>query len=282
MINYNGSILENNALPTSEIIRAAKYGDAIFETMRFREGKVLFIEDHYFRMMASMRILRMAIPHEFTPEFLVNEVVKLADELKVANGRVRFQVCRAGEGTYTPLTNDSVNWWIELGDLETKDYPIYERGLVVDLFKDHYVQPGLLSTLKSANSLVYVLAGIFAKENGLDQMILVNDQKMVVESNLGNLFVLEGNVLKTPSLESGALRGVFRKNLLEWAKELHLEVEECDINPFSLQKADEIWVTNTIKGVQWVEQYRKKQYTGTKATEMQSLLNRRLNVLGSL
>lgn len=282
MINYNGSIIENKALPTSEIIRATKYGDAIFETMRFREGKVLFIEDHYFRMMASMRILRMGIPHEFTPEFIVNEVVKLADDLKVANGRVRFQVCRAGEGMYTPLTNDSVNWWIELEKLESQDYPIYERGLVVDLFKDHYVQPGLLSTLKSANSLLYVLSGIFAKENGLDQMILVNDQKMVVESNLGNLFVLEGNVLKTPPLLSGALRGVFRKNLLEWAKELHLEVEECDINPFSLQKADEIWVTNTIKGVQWVEQYRKKQYAGTKATEMQSLLNRRLNVLGSL
>jgi len=173
-------------------------------------------------------------------------------------------------------------WWMELEELGSQDYTWTSKGLKVDLFKDHYIQPGLLSTLKSSNALPYVLAGIFAKENGLDAMLLVNDKKMLVEANAANIFVLKDNVLKTAPLEDGPLRGVFRKNLIGWAKEIGLEIKEESINPFELQKADEIWLTNTISGVQWVEKYRKRTYKGDKAKELVELLQRKLNVLGSL
>jgi branched-chain amino acid aminotransferase len=224
----------------------------------------------------------MEIPMEFTPEFFVNEAKKLADAMGHINARVRLQLVRIANGKYTPVGDVGVSWWMELEPLEKSDYSLNERGLKVELFKDHYVQPGLLSTLKSSNSLLYVLAGIFAQENGYDQMLLINDEKMVVESNLGNIFVLKDDVLSTPPLESGALRGVFRKNLLSFAEDLKIKVVEEKINPFSLQKADEIWLTNTVQGVQWVEQYRKKVYSGEKAKELVAMLNRKLNVLGNL
>lgn len=282
MINYNGTITTFSELDSNDISRASKYGDAVFETIRMREGKLLFIEDHYFRLMASMRILRMPIPMEFTPEFFVEEAEKLAEEVAVTNGRLRLQVVRKATGKYTPSSDQSATWWMELEELEEADYSWSEQGLTVELFKDHYVQPGLLSTIKSSNSLVYVLAGVFAQENGYDAMLLVNDKKMLVEANAANVFVLKDGVLKTAPLEDGALRGVFRKNLLAWAKEIGLEIKEESINPFELQKADEIWLTNTITGVQWVEKYRKRTYSGEKAKAMVELLGRKLHVLGSL
>ena len=282
MINYQGDIIELNALPVQDVKRATMYGDAVFETIRMRDNKLLFVEDHYFRLMASMRILRMPIPMEFTPEFFVDEANRLAEEVAVTDGRLRLQVVRKSEGKYTPDDNNECVWWMELEELGSQDYTWTSKGLKVDLFKDHYIQPGLLSTLKSSNALPYVLAGIFAKENGFDAMLLVNDKKMLVEANAANVFVLKDNILKTAPLEDGPLRGVFRKNLIGWAKEIGLEIKEESINPFELQKADEIWLTNTISGVQWVEKYRKRTYKGDKAKELVELLQRKLNVLGSL
>ena len=75
---------------------------------------------------------------------------------------------------------------------------------------------------------------------------------------------------------------MFRKNVVEWAKDIKLEVQEASINPFDLQKADEVWITNTIRGIQWVGQYRKKSYGAEKAKEMIDMINRKLNVLGAL
>ena len=282
MINYQGDIIELNALPVQDVKRATMYGDAVFETIRMRDNKLLFVEDHYFRLMASMRILRMPIPMEFTPEFFVDEANRLAEEVAVTDGRLRLQVVRKSEGKYTPDDNNECVWWMELEEQSSQDYTWTSKGLKVDLFKDHYIQPGLLSTLKSSNALPYVLAGIFAKENGFDAMLLVNDKKMLVEANAANVFVLKDNILKTAPLEDGPLRGVFRKNLIGWAKEIGLEIKEESINPFELQKADEIWLTNTISGVQWVEKYRKRTYKGDKAKELIELLQRKLNVLGSL
>lgn len=281
MINFNTQLQDLEQLPISALARAARYGDSVFETIRMREGKLLFIEDHYFRLMASMRILRMSIPMEFTPEFIIDQSLRLAEERGFENGRLRLQVVRSGGGTYTPTSN-SVDWWMELDPLEHRDYVINDSGLTVDLFKDHYVQPGLLSTLKSSNALPYVLGSIYANENDFDAVLLVNDAKQLVEANYGNVFLVQGNTLRTSPLEDGALRGVFRKNVIEWAKDIHLEIQEASINPFDLQKADEVWITNTIRGIEWVGQYRKKSYSNAKATEMMEMVNRKLNVLGTL
>ncbi len=59
MINYNGTLIAYNQLPVEDVKRATFYGDALFETIRMRDNKLLFIEDHYFRLMSSMRILHV-------------------------------------------------------------------------------------------------------------------------------------------------------------------------------------------------------------------------------
>ena len=281
MINYNTQLQDFDQLPSAALTRAARYGDGVFETIRMREGKLLFIEDHYFRLMASMRILRMMIPMDFTPEYIVDQALRRAEERGFENGRLRLQIVRSGGGAYTPNSN-AIDWWMELDPLDAKDYVMNEVGLKVELFKDHYVQPGLLSTLKSSNALPYVLGSIYAKENQFDAVLLVNDARQLVEANYGNVFLVQGNVLRTAPLEDGALRGVFRKDVVEWAKDIKLEVQEASINPFDLQKADEVWITNTIRGIQWVGQYRKKSYGAEKAKEMIDMINRKLNVLGAL
>ena len=272
MLNYNGKILPIDAVNITPNNRAFNYGDAIFETVKVINGKVIFWEDHYFRLMASMRMLRMRIPIEFTLEFIEQEILKTVDANETqTNVRVKFFVSRKDGGFYKPETNQ-VDYLISVNEIKSKELNTYK----VDLFKDFYVYSGHLSTIKSNNKLVNTLASIFASENDLDNCILLNERKGVVEVTNANLFLIKDNTIKTPSLTEGCLKGVLRGKIIEMIeKNPDYSIEETVITPFEIQKADEVFITNSIIGIQPVTHYRKKEFK----VEVSKKLNASLKVL---
>ncbi|OIQ24103.1 aminotransferase class IV [Lacinutrix sp. MedPE-SW] len=275
MINVNGNITENNQILTPEN-RGYSYGDALFETIKVSHGKILFLEDHYFRLMASMRIMRMEIPMHYTMEFFEEELNKTvsANSLENASARAKIQVHRNVGGLYLP-TNKEVSFIISVKKLETDFYLLDETHYEVDLFKDFYVAPGLLSTLKSNNKAINVVGNIYAKENDLDNCLLLNTNKSVVEALNGNLFLVKGKTIKTPPLADGCLKGIMRLQILNILELLpEYTVEEASISPFELQKADELFITNVITGIQPISKYRKKKF----GNEVAKLLLQKLNV----
>ncbi|WP_237274921.1 aminotransferase class IV [Tenacibaculum ovolyticum] len=258
MINFNGKIISEKELQLSNENRAFKYGDAIFETIRVFNSKVVFIEDHYFRLMASMRMLRMKIPMKFTLEFLQEEILKIVRELpKSKNYRVRLTVYRKDGGLYKPTTNE-IDYLIEGNEFSEVEKTSY----TIDLFKDFYNYSGLLSTIKTTNRMINTLSAVFADENDLDNCVLLNERKGVVEATNGNIFVVKGTVVKTPALTEGCIKGIIRKKVIEiLEKNPNYSIEETAISPFELQKADEVFITNAIVGIQSVSNYRKKVFT---------------------
>jgi branched-chain amino acid aminotransferase len=273
MINFNGAITssENNLLTHN---RGFLYGDAVFETVKILNSKILFLEDHYFRLMASMRIVRMEIPMNFTMEYLDEQILTLAKAKKLENSaRARISVYRNDGGYYLPKSN-TVSFLIAIESLENSAYSIVQKEYVVDLYTDFYVAKQLLSSIKTTNKLLNITASIYASENGLDNCLLVNDSKNVIEAVQGNLFMLKGNRLITPPVSEGCLNGVMRKQILSLAKTIeNLEVVEEAISPFDLQKADELFITNVIKGIQPITKYRKKEY----AIDFSQVLLQKLN-----
>lgn len=269
MVNFNGELLFEEHVSLSINNRGFLYGDAVFETMKVSKNKVVFAEDHYFRLMASMRMLRMKIPMEFTLEFMEEEVmktVKVQDDSE--NYRVRLSVFRNEGGYYTPEQN-TISYLIKVEALDIKEKKEYK----IDVFKDFYVYSGLLSTVKTNNKILNTLASIFAKENELDNCVLVNENKNVVEVANGNLFVVKGNVIKTPPLSDGCLKGVVRKKLIEiLEKNADYTLAEESFSPFEIQKADEVFITNSIVGIQPVTQYKKKVFTPKVALALQNTL----------
>ncbi|ETN96295.1 aminotransferase class IV [Zhouia amylolytica] len=262
MINFNGDILANESKFLNHNNRGLRYGDGLFETLKVVNAKILFWEDHYFRLMSSMRILRMDIPMEFTLEFLEKEIISLikTNQLESTTARVRLNVFRDAAGYYLPENND-VSYVIEAVEIENPFYVIDESPYEVELFKDYYVEPGLLSTLKSNNRIINVVGSIYASENEYDNCLLVNNNKNVVEALNGNVFLVKGNVIKTPPITDGCLNGIMRKqlmNVLESVEEC--ELKEESISPFELQKADELFITNVITGIRPITKYRKKQF----------------------
>jgi branched-chain amino acid aminotransferase len=274
MINFNGQIVDNNTL-LSINNRGLNYGDALFETIKTSYGKVLFWEDHYFRLMASMRIMRMEIPMNFTMQYLESQIQELliANNLQNVSSRVKLLVYRNEGGLYLPTTND-ISFVISSAKLEDDFYLPKEGPYEVDLFKDFYIAPSLLSTLKTNNKAIHVVGSIFSKENKLQNCLLLNTEKQVVEALNGNLFLVKGTIIKTPPLEDGCLKGVMRKQIIEILKTFsEYDIQEASISPFELQKADELWVTNVITGIQPITKYRKKSFTNKTAKQVLQKLN---------
>lgn len=274
MDNCNGdtTALENKLTHN----RSFLYGDAVFETLKIVQGKILFLEDHYFRLMASMRILRMEIPMDFTMEFFEEQLLStVKNEGFLDSARVRITVYRNDGGYYLPLTN-TISYLIHATPLQNQVYVLESKSCEVDLYKDFYISKQLLSTLKTTNKVLHVTASIYAYENDLDNCILLNESKNVVEVLQGNIFMLQGTKLITPPISEGCCNGILRKQLIALAKKMEgLEVVEEIISPFDLQKADELFYTNVIKGIQSITKYRKKEFK----TDLASSLVEKLNEL---
>jgi branched-chain amino acid aminotransferase len=279
MVNFNGAIVSEDANVLVQN-RGFLYGDAVFETVKIVNEKILFLEDHYFRLMSSMRVIRMEIPMNFTLEYLEEQILLLLKNNKIASSaRARITVYRNDGGYYLPK-NNTVSFLIHAVPLEAAEYFISESEYEVDLYKDFYITKHLLSSIKTTNRLINVTGSIYASENGLDNCILINDSKNIVEALQGNIFMLKDKRLITPPVSEGCLNGVMRKQILELAKKMNgIEVAEEIISPFDLQKADELFVTNVIKGVQPITKYRKKEFSIEVSKTLVAMLNESLNLV---
>lgn len=275
MLNFNGERIPQNTNFINQNNRGLRYGDSLFETIKVVNNRINFWEDHYLRLMASMRILRMEIPMNFTMEFLENEILQViqANNLENSAVRIRITIFRNDGGLYTPLTNN-VSYIIEAKTLENSFFVLDESPYEVELFKDFYVNTDMLSTLKTNNKIIHVVGSIFAQENKYQNCLLLNNQKMIVEALNGNIFMVIGNTIKTPPKKDGCLNGILRKKLVEIIGKLpQYTLEEASISPFELQKADELFITNAIVGIQPITKYRKKIYSHIVAQDLIGKLN---------
>jgi len=278
MVNFNGNIQENSSI-SIENNRGFLFGDSIFETIKVLDNKVLFLEDHYFRLMASMRICRMEIPMNFTMEYFEEQILNLIQSLKNSNSfRVRFTVYRDSEGFYLPKSRN-VQFIVTTTPLNSELYSFQKEIYEVELYKDSYVPKQLLSTLKTNNKMLQITGSIFADENGYDNCLVLNDEKNVIEALQSNIFMKTGNVVSTPPVSDGCLNGIMRKQILEILKKMEgIEVKETSISPFDLQKADELFLTNVVSGIQPITKYRKKEYTTEFASDVLKRLNAKIRL----
>ncbi|NNL08900.1 MAG: aminotransferase class IV [Croceitalea sp.] len=275
MVNFNGCFFD----PVSPIInansRVLEFGDALFEELRVINGAFMFWEAHYFRLMSSMRILRMEIPMEFTMEFLEDAIRNTISKSGLENKPVAVTIIVVRRNGMDNTVNDtSVDYLIKVKPLDNPFFILDEKGLKVELFKDFYLNSDMLSNLNSNNKSINVVAQIYAQENGYDSCLLINTNKHVVQAIAGNLFMITANHIKTPPLTDGCIDGIVRKQLIELAMNLtDYQLEETSISPFELQKADELFIANDLTGINSIGNYRKKVYTNEVAKILVGQLN---------
>ena len=271
MINFNGKITDLSDQLINN--RAFLYGDAVFETLIIFNDKILFWEDHYFRLMSSMRIIRLDIPDKYTPEFFKENIIKIHNNIsQTGNSRIRINIYRSSGGKYKPEKN-TPSFIISCESINYNTYKLNKGHYEVDLYKDYYLDNQLISSIKSNNKIINVVASIYASENGFNNCILLNKDKLVSEFINSNLFIIKDEKIYTPTLKSGCLNGVVRKNLFKILSSSSFELCEQDLSTFDITQSDEIFGTNIAQGIFSVTKFRKKDYDCSKTKKIITMLN---------
>ncbi|MFT6502501.1 MAG: branched-chain amino acid aminotransferase [Crocinitomicaceae bacterium] len=272
-VNSNGTILENDGPTIQAGNRGHLYGDGVFESIRIIRGRPVNLTNHILRMLEGAKMIKMRAPNYLNESFFADKIGELLQKSGITEaGRCRISLDRATGGTYIPESNE-VEYFIEVYPMESNSFKLNQRGLEVDLFMDLKKPKSKLSNFKTKNGLIYILAAITAKEKNLDDYLISNSQGGILESTSANLFVVSNGVLYTPGLEEGCLAGTMRMQVINLAIKNGIKVYECNVLPQNLLVADEIFLTNAIKGIVWVSGYRTKRYFSTTAKKLIDLLN---------
>ena len=273
-VNHNGEILPNATPLLTADNRSFQYGDGLFETIRFVKGVPLFFEDHFHRLLSGMMLLQMKFDGAFDMNYFAEQIGALCRQNQHEQAaRVRLTFYRKAGGYYTPEVNEN-GFVIQTEALPEATFDVQPKGLKIDIYKETPKQPGRFANLKTANCLVYILAGLYKKQKGLDDCLILNTSGAIVESISSNIFIVRQGVLYTPSLSDGCVAGIMRMQILKIARQNNKKVIEKSISPDELLLADEVFLTNAITGIRWVVAFRNKRYFNTTAKWFVELLNK--------
>jgi branched-subunit amino acid aminotransferase/4-amino-4-deoxychorismate lyase len=275
-MNYvfaRGEYVSENQLVLTRDNRAFRFGDGFFESIRVFNGKAVFFENHFARIRDCLPIFRIIPPENFSQQLLQSQVNGLIERNGIREGgRVRITFFRKSQGFYSPRNND-LGYIIEAEATPENNFLLNPAGKTVDIYTELRKDINRLSIYKTLNAQLYVMSSLWAREKGYDEALVQNNKGAVIESTSSNIFIVSNGVLYTPSLDDGCVAGTMRMNVINLAIDNKIKVYECTLNPQNLLTADELFLTNAIRGVEWVVSYRTKRYYNEMSKRMLTLLN---------
>ena len=272
-VNNNGSVLAGDAPTILPGNRAHLYCDGVFESIRIINGQPLNLENHILRLLAGARAIHMRPSASYSTAFFEAKILELCELSGISEGgRCRLSLDRISGGAYLPDANDAT-YYIEVYQYEVNHFELNARGLELDIYQEMKLQKNLLSNFKTKMGLPYVMAALNAKSKGLDDLFLTDYRGQILESSSCNVFIISNGVLYTPGLEEGCLAGTMRMQIINLALANGIKVYESALLPQHLLAADEIFLTNAIRGVNWVGGYRTKRYQNNISRKLVVLLN---------
>ncbi len=266
-ICFNGKIISGAEPVLMASNRGYRYGDGLFETMRVLNSRILLAGYHFERLFTSFSLLKYEVPGLVTKEKLEQDILHLCKR----NGceklaRVRLSVFRGNGGLYED--DKMLQYLIECWPLNESVNKLNENGLVIDIYPDAQKSCDKFSNLKSANFLPYTMAAHYAKENKLNDCLVLNATGSIADSTIANVFIIKNNVVITPGLESGCINGVMRRHLLARMPDAGYAVRETEVFVNDIETADEFFLTNAVNGIRWVRQFKDMIYTNVKTIEI--------------
>ena len=273
-MSMNGKILPAARGVLQSSNRSFRYGDGFFETIRASRGRILWAGRHFGRIQQTASLLKMILPREFNREYFEQQLLDLYEKNHpgAPAARLRLSFFREEGGFYTPCRPEA-SFLIESVPLEQQQFVLNKKGLMIGVFPDLRKNQDFLAGIKSCSALVYVMAGIYAETRQWDDCILLNQEGFVAEAISSNLFIMKDQELFTPSLDQGCVNGIMRSVILDIASLLKIKTHEVMLSPEDLLGADELFLTNTIKGVSWVSGFGPKRYFNRKAPLLVDYLN---------
>ena len=251
--NYNGKIHPEGTPVIGVDNRGLRYGDGLFETIKMINGKLLFEDDHFARLWKGLKALEFDVPKNLTVDFLQKEMIALAQKNGHANAaRIRLNIVRGDGGLYD-AKNHLPNYIIQSWPLAPSNGEWNSNGLVLGIYEAAKKSCDLLSNLKHNNYLPYVLAALKAKSQKWNDAIVLNTNGRICDTTIANIFIVKDGAVFTPSLQEGCVAGVMRRVVIQQVLKSGIDLIEKEISISELLAADEVFLTNSIYNIRWVQ-----------------------------
>lgn len=258
-INFNGSIQSENVPLIHSWNRSFRYGDGLFESIAIVKSQIPFLDDHWGRLAGGAKLLSLELSPDLSKEFLRKSILELLSLNSIKdNAYARVHLYREGKGRYNP-TGMLAGYLIEVEPVSDL-FSLNGKGLTIGIFTGATKSIDDLSNYKTCSALTYVLASIHKTKSGWDDCLILNSRSNICESTNSNVFFLKNKFLLTPSLAEGCVNGVMRRQVISIAGMSGLQVEETVIETEALSEADEIFLTNAVSGIRWVQSYGNSKY----------------------
>ncbi len=229
-------------------------GDAVQVTFFVKNGVLVMAEESYFFLMASMRKMKLPIPLSYTLEFFIELFNEPISNLENGNARINF--IAFNNQTDTQSVEIAYAFSISEDDLLFQ----LKNEIEIDLIKEINVNTNLLSSIKvHCPENIYALK--YAKENDLDDVILLNPNKRIARAIQGNLLFLKESVVSVPKQSEGAYISPLMENFITYLHNNNLvEINPTELIAFESQKAEEIVLISDEKGLFSVKKIRNKNF----------------------
>ncbi|MVM28809.1 aminotransferase IV [Spirosoma sp. HMF4905] len=248
---YNSDILSENEFCLLANDRAFQYGDGLFETIRYENGRVWYWPDHFARLTAGMAALQLNQPDGFSTETVYQGIRHLlsVNDLTEQTARIKIQIWRQSGGLYTPSTNDA---HILISARAGQGFSLTEKS-ITGIYEAFRLVQSPVSAFKTLNALPYVMAGLYRQQHAFDDVILLDTTGNLAECLASNLFWYTNQTLFTPSLQTGCIGGIVRQQLLRIAPSVGIIVSEGIFKPTVLTQAEVVFCAN-VMGIQSLRQ----------------------------
>ncbi|MFY7898621.1 MAG: aminotransferase class IV [Chitinophagaceae bacterium] len=258
--NQNGLIIREDKAVVSINNRGFRYGDGFFETMKFMNNQIVLSDYHFERLFHSLKVLQFDVPSNFTASYFTDQIKALVQKnghSKLA--RIRLTIYRSEGGLYDPK-NHVPNYTIQTWALNAANNQLNENGLVIDFFEDAQKSCDIYSSIKSSNYLPYAMAALWAKNQHLNDALVLNTHHRIADATIANIFIVKDNSIFTPALSEGCVNGVMRKHIIHYLHSNQQNIQETSISKQDVLEADEVFLTNGIYGIRWVQNCGNKKY----------------------
>lgn len=248
IVSINGKIFGINEAKISVLDHCFLYGDGVFEGIRFIDKKILFHKEHMQRLYRSASIIRLPLMTQKDYEKQLFAAVKASG---LESGYVRVVATR-GIGDMGINPKRCSNPKLVMIVTHIKIYPdeLYEKGLHVIIAKTRKIpRTSLDCSAKLCNYLNNIMAAWEAVDKEADEAIMTDEDGIVSEATLDNIFGIKGNTIFTPSLDTNCLPGITRAKIMDIAKEQGMKVVEGRFLPKEFLSADEVFLTGTGAGI---------------------------------
>ncbi|WP_257351380.1 branched-chain-amino-acid transaminase [Pseudalkalibacillus decolorationis] len=248
-IYLNGHYVKKEEAVVSVYDHGFLYGDGVFEGIRMYDGNVFRLKEHVDRLYDSAKSVLLNIPH--TKEEITNVIAETLRRNELRDAYIRVVVSRGvGNLGLDPLTCRSPQVIVIAEQLALFPKNLYDTGIEIVTVASRRNRADVLSPkVKSLNYLNNILVKIEANLAGVSEALMLNDQGYVAEGSADNIFIVKGNVIKTPPGYVGALEGITRNAIIEISQQLGYEMREEVFTRHDVYTADEVFLTGTAAEV---------------------------------